>query len=907
MDQIVSSRGVMERVRAVVWFLLPCLIFFVQSGWCGQTQVESPPQQGTGSLEMESEWVDRVLPSKPDDLFVILQNGLTVMIREAHGSKVVSCQALVKTGSIFEGDRMGGGLSHYLEHVVSGGTTSTLTEAQISEKLQAIGGASNAYTSYDDTVYFINTTSAHYEEALELLLAYVTDCQFKETEYEREKGVILQEFQLGENNPSQQLWESFMKTAYREHPVRHPVIGEKDVFLKMNREDLLAHYRRWYTPENMVVAVVGDVNKGEVLRVVLNLAGSLKRAADPPYVLPPEPRQLAPRSVEKALPIARLTKACLGFRTVPLTDPDLYALDVLAIILGDGRTSRLYQAVRDNKGLVLSISAWSWTPPFAQGQFSISMDLSHENLAQAVDAVWTELSDVKENVVGEEALKRAKKKVVADYVFGQESVQSQAGQLASDWVGTGDPYFGETYVSKIQEVTAEAVRRVAQKYFRKDGMTLAVVRPPSVEAGRREPEPVEDLETGIERQVLPNGMTLLLKRSVAAPIVSFQFFAKGGLRFERPDQTGLCHFMASLLTKGTVTRSKLEIARTLEDVGGTIEASSGNNVVGLSVSVLKDDFDIALDLLADVVRHPSFPESEIEKQRQDTLMAVKKLDEEWTTEITRLFKRHYYRKHPYRNDVLGTAETVRRFSQEDIRGLYESVMKPNNAVLAIFGDIDLDGVTSQVKKAFEGFEPAISEYSIIELETQNIVEDEAFETLNEKTSVALLVGFNGLALGDPDAPVVDVLDAVISGIGYPSGWLHEALRGREKSLVYYVHAYPAFGIDGGYFGIMSQTTPENYEEVLKIILEQLDVIQEREIDANTLERGKNMCITMHDMGLETVAAQAASCALNEILGLGYDYDMRYGKLIEKVSAADVLRVAKRLFSHHLIVATKPNS
>jgi zinc protease len=679
------------------------------------------------------------------------------------------------------------------------------------------------------------------------------------------------------------------------------------MFLKMNREDLLAHYRRWYTPENMVIAVVGDVNKAEVLRVVLNLAGSLKQAASPPYVLPPEPPQLAPRSVEKALPIARLTKACVGFRTVPLTDPDLYALDVLAIILGDGRTSRLYQAVRDNKGLVLSISAWSWTPPFAHGLFSISMDLSYENLAQAVDAVWTELSDVKENVVGEEALQRAKKKVVADYVFGQESVESQASQLASDLVATGDPYFGETYVSKIQEVTAEAVRRVAQKYFRKDGMTLAVVRPPSVEAGRRELEPVNDLETGIERRVLPNGMTLLLRRSAAAPVVSLQFFAKGGLRFERPDQTGLCHFMASLLTKGTVTRSKLEIARTLEDVGGGIEASSGNNAVGLSVSVLKDDFDIALYLLADVVRHPSFPESEIEKQRQDTLMAIKKLDEQWTTEITRLFKRHYYRKHPYRNDVLGTAETVKRFSQEDIRGLYESVIKPNNAVLAIFGDIDLDVVTSRVEKAFEGFEPAISEYPIIELETHNIEEDQAFETLNEKTSVALVVGFNGLALGDPDAPAVDVLDAVISGIGYPSGWLHEALRGRENSLVYYVHAYPAFGIDGGYFGIMSQTTPENYEEVLKIILEQFDVIQAREVDANTLERGKNMCIAMHDMGLETVAAQAASCALNEILGLGYDHDMRYGELIEKVSAGDVLRVAKRLFSHHLIVATKPNS
>ena len=452
MDQIVRSKGGMDRARPVVFFLFTCLIFLVHNGWCGDTQVESSPQQRTSGLEMESEWVDRVLPSKPNDLFAVLKNGLTVMIREAHGSKVVSCQVLVKTGSIFEGERMGGGLSHYLEHVVSGGTTSTLTEAQIKERLQAIGGASNAYTSYDDTVYFINTTSAHYEEALELLLAYVTDCQFNETEYQREKGVILQEFQLGENNPSQQLWQSFMKTAYLGHPARYPVIGEKDVFLKMDRQDLIAHYRRWYSPENMVIAVAGDVDKGEVLRVILNLAGSLKRAANPPYVLPAEPPQLAARAVEKTLPIARLTKARLGFRSVSLTDPDLYALDVLAIILGDGRTSRLYQAVRDQKGLVLSISAWSWTPSFVQGQFFISMDLSYENLGQAVDAVWTELSDVKATLVSEEALKRAKNKVVADYIFGQESVQSQAGQLASDWVAAGDPYFGEGYVSKIQKV-----------------------------------------------------------------------------------------------------------------------------------------------------------------------------------------------------------------------------------------------------------------------------------------------------------------------------------------------------------------------------------------------------------------------------------------------------------------------
>lgn len=889
--------------RPAAWFVFLGLVFFLSGHAYGETDAEPLPQSAAGVVE--SDYIDRTIPSKPNDLFVVLKNGLTVLIRESHGSKVVSCQVLVKTGSIFEGERMGGGLSHYLEHVVSGGTTSRFTEAEIKERLQDIGGATNAYTSYDDTVYFINTTSAHYQEALKLLLAYVTDCQFNDAEYQREKPVILQEFQLGENDPSRQLWHSFVKTAYRKHPIRHPVIGEKEVFLKMDKDDLMAHYRRWYTPENMVIAVAGKADKEDVLKVVLELAGSLKRTENPPYVLPKEPRQFSSRKVVKTLAIARLTKALLGFRTIPLTDPDLYALDVLAVIMGDGRTSRLYRRVRDEKRLVLSINASSWTPPYAEGQFSVSMSLSGENLSEAVDAVWNELSDLKENLVEEDALSRAKNIVAADHVFGLQSAASQAARLASDWVATGDPYFSETYVSKIREVTREELRGVARKYFQRDRMTLAVVKPPSAVTEKGDFQPVEPPGSGIEARVLPNQMTLLLKRNSAVPVVSFKFFVKGGLRFEPVDRPGLSHFMAGLLTKGTTSRTKFEIAKTLEDLGGHITASSGYNTVSVSVSVLKDHFDIALDLLADVALHPIFAESEIEKQRKDTLLAIKRLDEQWTTEITRLFKRHYYRKHPYRNDVLGKAEAVTGFSEEDIRGFYESIVMPNSAVLAVFGDIDPDVVAPKVREAFKDLEPGILEQPIIEAETHNIEEDEIFETLNEKTSAAIFAGYNGLPLGDKDTPVVDVLDAIISGIGYPNGWLHDALRGGQKSLVYYVHAYPAFGVDGGYFGIMTQTTLENYEKVLKIVLGQMALIQEKEVDSKTLERAKNVCITMHEIGLETIAAQASSSALNQLVGLGYDYDTRYRELIEKVSAADVLRVARKLFSHHLIVTTKP--
>jgi zinc protease len=711
---------------------------------------------------------------------------------------------------------------------------------------------------------------------------------------------------MGENDPSQRLWYLFMKTAYRKHPVRHPVIGEKRAFVKMDKEDLLAHYRRWYTPENIIVSVAGDVLKEEVLKTVLDLARDMKGAASPLYVLPAEPPQLTPRRVEMSLPMARIARVQLGFRTVALSDPDLYPLDVLAVIMGDGRASKLYQTVRDSKGLVLSISAGSWTPVFARGQFLISMDLAYDNLSEAIDAAWEELSDVQKNSVSEEALKRAKNKVVADHIFDQEPVQSRASRVALDWVATGDPYFSETYVSKIQEVTSQDVKRVAKKYFQKDQMTLAVIKPPGVASKPRKlPSPPTGSQENAHKIILPNQMTLLLKRNTGAPIVALEFMVKGGLRFEPVEKTGLSRFTASLLTKGTKNRSKIEIAKAIEDVGGAIQSSSGHNVVSVSVSVLKEHLDMALDLLFDVVLHPTFPENEIEKQRRETLMAIQRLDEHWPTEISRLFKRHYYRKHPYRNDVIGSTKTVERFSRKDTRDFYESIMIPNNAVLAIFGDIDPETVRSRVENAYEDFQPGILEQPIIEIETRNIMQDETFEIFNDKTSAAILVGYNGLTLADRDRPVVDVLDAIVSGIRYPSGWLHDALRGGDKDLVYLVHAYPAFGIDGGYFGIMAQTTVDNYEKVLKIILDKMTLIQNTEVDPKTLELAKNMCITTHEIGLERIASQASSAAVDEILGLGYDYDSMYPELIRGVSAGDVLRVAKRLFSHHLIVTTKP--
>ncbi|MEE9527400.1 MAG: pitrilysin family protein, partial [Syntrophobacteria bacterium] len=272
-------------MRKTMFFCLFVLILSVTSPALAQKDSLQIPD--LESLDLPEEMISRVsnvLPSKPGDTFVQLQNGMTVLIRENHASRVVSTKVVVKTGSIDEGKYFFGGLSHYLEHVVSGGSTASFTETEAQNTLKLLGGASNAYTGYDQTAYFINTTGEHYREALKLLFFYLSESLLEPKEVVREKAVIQQEFKLGETNPGRQLWQLFVQTAYLKHPIRHPVIGYENVFVTVSRDDLLDYYQQRYVPQNMVVSIAGDIQTAEVLKTVLELSKNMVRSFDPPVV-----------------------------------------------------------------------------------------------------------------------------------------------------------------------------------------------------------------------------------------------------------------------------------------------------------------------------------------------------------------------------------------------------------------------------------------------------------------------------------------------------------------------------------------------------------------------------------------------------------------------------------------------
>lgn len=849
--------------------------------------------------------VKRVLYSKPQDLFVVLDNGLTVLLRQTEGNDLVSAQVFVRAGSLYEGKFMTAGLSHYLEHVVSGGTTASFTEAEAKKRLQAIGGETNAYTSYDRTVYFINSSSQNWKEILDLLISYVSECKLDPQEVAREKAVIQQEFKLRENNVESELWNSFMKIAYQVHPVRNPVIGYESVFVERSRQDLLDYYLQRYQPENMIISVVGDIKPLEVLQFIIEKSKGFTRKANEPVVLPQEPTQLNPRWEEAQIPIARMTKVMLGFPSVSLNNTDLYALDVLAQLLGEGRTSRLYQRLKDRENKVLGVSASNWTPAFAPGQFVISLDLPPENWPGVMRGIEEEINHFKNQPASHEDLEKAKKTAIARHVFGQETISSVASSLASSYFDTADPYFEEAYLDGLRGVTKEQVMDVAKRYLRMDRLNVAVIKPQGVVEKPKEAALPSASVSPVEYKQLNNNLRVLLKQDNSLPIVTLQLYGLGGLAMEQGQPAGISALTSSLLTSGTKGRGKMAIARAFEDVGGSIQSGSNNNTYFVSIKVLKDDLSMALNILADVVQNSQFPQQEIDKRKVDTLRAINSLDESWQAEIFRLFKKNYFKSSPYGQERLGTIESVQSMTREQIIQFFRQMVNPHNSVLAVYGDIDSQALAKEIERVLAGWKPGDFRPITLDKETQPLTASHIVEKKNEKTSAALMIGTNGLDIDSERRPVLDVINTILSGAGTPSGRLFDSLRGGQEDLVYLVGSFPFYGKNAGYFGVITQTTLDNLSKVQQIILRNLQKLQTEPVSDEELKIAKNILLTAHQMDQEGVSSQAQSAAVNEVLGLGWDYDKKYKELIEKVQVGDIQKLAEEIFTNTLVVRTIP--
>jgi zinc protease len=839
----------------------------------------------------------------------ILPNGLTVLVHEDRSAPVVAVRFYVRTGSIYEDKYLGAGLSHLFEHTLFEGTT-TRSGPQIDEELQAIGGVSNAYTSYDVTCYYVTTAKPYFGRSLGVLTDMMRRANFPEERVKQEQGVIHNEMNIGEDDPQRAVQELWDATAFQVHPARYPVIGYPQQFDRLTRDDILSYYKEHYTPENTVLSVAGDVSDAQVMQSVGKQLGDWDRGAAHTPTLPSEPRQVAPRRAEQVKEVGA-TYLQIGWHTIPLQSPDLYALDVLAQVLGGGDTGRLVRELRDRRGLVSDISVASDTPNYDAGTFSVSAQLQPKNQALVERAVLNAVALVKSKAVSDAELARAKRTIKSNYIFGKQGVDNEAEGAAFDEMGTGNPDFSASYVARIQNVTAAQVQQVAQKYLRSEGTTIAVVHPPlaPAKAATRKTAALPATSNAFPTTLttLPNGVRLLVKRTTSAPTVSITVMGLGGVRLENSRKAGVAGVAANLLTRGTTGKSADQIAETVENLGGSLDGFSGYNSWGVASRWLAGDWRTGMNLVSESVLRPSFPEVELKNIRAQTLAAIETQDDDPMSAASRLLRQIYFGNHPYARSQNGTATSIAALSRADVAGYWNSVLQPKTTVIAVVGDINPTQVQALARSLFGSFKAKAPAPKAPAPTT--LLPAFSTRTIARKgvTQSAMFYAFPGITVKGGDRFALDVLDAALSGASLPGGRIFGRLR--EEQLVYDSNAFDSPGIERGMFVVYAASTPKNRARAKAVIEEELALARKSGFTPEELARAKTMCIASNAIDLQTPEQQARGLASDELLGLGFRDANLYAAKINAVTGEQVRAAAQKYLDqkHAALAIVEPAS
>ena len=838
---------------------------------------------------------DRRFVDTPDERVSILSNGLTVILKAHRTAPVVSVRMYCRTGSIYEQEYLGCGMSHLFEHLLHGAATTTCTEEDAKRILDEIGGNSNAYTSYDATCYYIDAGREHLATAVGLLGDWLMHPTWPQEAFDREWAVVQRELERDADNPDRQLFYLTMETMYRVHPIRYPVIGYKSLVQTLKKEDIVGYYHRMYVPDDVQVCIVGDINLDEALAVVQKDFAAFARRPLAAITLPQEPEMATPRQVSKRMKVeAALLQ--LAWPSVPLDHPDLYALDVLSFILTQGESSRLVREVRD-RGLVYSIESSSWTPSWARGLFTISTRLAEDKVDAAVAEIGKQIERVQSEPVSAEELEQAKRQKAAEHVFSLQIAGEIAENLARDYQATGDIHFSRSYVDNIQKLTAEQIRDVARRYLvpRRLG-TIKILpqqpatstAPATAEAG---PEPARKI-------TLDNGLRCLIQRDPTAPLVAIQVFSLGGVLFEDAKTNGLSQLVALLAPRGTEKRSAEQIARFFDSRGGMFGGNAGNNTVYFAAQVLKGDFADALEVVADVVCHPTFPQAELDNYRPRVLDEIRQINETWRSELMAYLDRHAFPHSPYRFPAAGSLDVVAKATREDVAAFYRRQVTGGDTVVAIFGDVD-PAVAESLTRRYFGSLPA-GKQALPSVPAEPARDKPVlYVKAKPPTRAAAGVGlaFEGMTVSEvDDVAKMAVLDTIISGYRYPTGWLMENLRGKDRSLVYEVHAINRPGPIPGAFEIYAACEPTKVNEVYRIISQQLDRARAGQFTPPELERAKTIIATTELMGHQTAGDRAMQAALDELYGLGWDNNQRFIERVRAATLDDVRAMAVKYFT-----------
>lgn len=851
-----------------------------------------------------------------------LPNGLQVILKSRRTAPVVAVNVWVGVGSADE-EPHEAGLAHVHEHMLFKGTK-VRGVGEIAREVEAAGGHINAFTSFDQTCYYIVMSSRFTERGVDILSDAIRNSNFDAEELGRELEVIQEEIKRGNDHPQRVASQMLFDTAYAAHPYKLPVIGSKESVDSFRREHVVNFFEKHYRPSNSTVVLVGDFELEEGKALVEKYFGDWSA----------EPHQKVTRTVEPAQGGCRAkvdhrdiqeNHLRMAFHVPDIQHEDIPALDVLAAVMGFGEASHLHQRIDRELQLVNAVYAMAYTPK-DPGILLVGADYQLEGNAktheQVTHAILEEVFRFRQMRVAEDEILRARTLIESQEIYSQQTAEGLAMKFGRNWLTTADASFDERYYAAIAALTPEHLREVANKYLTVDNLTITLLRSSDSEVATSdslhhaasrafESAHVASIDAGISLDSqgfavirFDEGPVLVVQEDHTVPTFSMRAMTLGGVRYENAKNNGINQLLSETILRGTGRRTAVDIAREVESMAGSVSGIGGRNSFGGALTGLSRFFEKSFDIFADVLTNATIPDEEFERERTLQLQSIKSRRDSLAAVNFDLFSREFFGDYPYGMPTEGTEESIGALTAADARHYLGKLMNPRSLVITAVGDVNAEQVAKLVERAFvkdhhaESWDPVVAA-------PHRHMEPRLVSNDLEKEQAYVSIGFDAPLMAEESRYAMEALYAVLSGQG---GRLFYELRDKQ-SLAYSVYASSMLGLDASMFSIHIGTSPEKIEQAIGGIYGEIAKLHADGITAEELERAKIFLMGNHDIGLQKYGARAMSFALDELYGFGFRRSLAYSEHISEVTLEDVNNFVARYLKpqHSLVAVTKPKN
>ncbi len=833
-----------------------------------------------------------------------LDNGQTVVIKEVHDNPIVIIDTWIKTGSINETDE-NNGVAHFLEHLFFKGTPKHPAK-EFDEILESKGAVTNAATSKDFTHYYILIPSQYFELALDLHSDMLLNPLIPRKELEKERKVVIEEIAKNNDKPTTILYRNMINNFYKIHPYKRDVIGTKEVIEHITREQILDFYERWYTPENMTTIIIGDVNSQKALELVkskFNKPCDLKEKKSlPQYKLDKKPSAQLETKQDLKIETGYIL---IGFKGChPITDKDSYTLDVLATILGEGKSSRLYKNIKEQKQMVHSISA-SNSSMKDDSIFYISANYMTEDIERLKASIFEEIAKIQKNGITPEELQKAKNIIERDTFYSRESISNIASEIGYTVTLTNDTSYYRNYLENINKVTVEDIKKAAREYLDINSAVISTVSPLKDTQNTVKNEPVKDYSAKVISQdkdttkyELENGAILVITKNTTNDIIALEMASRGGNNLEKIP--GTLSVLADTLLKGTYKYKSQELSQLLEENGIIISPSARGDSFSIAAKFTKNEKDLALDILEELVVKASLDSFDIDRVKADKLHAIKNQKNTPDTFIFDEFKTELWKNTPYGNTGKILQNTIPQIQKEDVIELYKNLFLAENTVITVNGNVNEQEYINYFSNLLKNSGKPKIKISDYKYKFKPLMQNKTIKIKNDAQAVWILIGWltDGV-MNQKDWVALQVIDSIL-GSGMSSR-LFMILRD-EQGLAYQVGSSFSANVNKGAFGLYIATNPNNVLTAKQGLFGEINRLKKEFVTDKELQEAKDKILGNFVLSMETNMDKASVMNSLEITDRGYNFIDKYPQLINSVTVQDIIRTANKYFSQPYVYA-----